>query len=170
MRTSTALRTLTAALFTGGVLAAAPFGTAGTAMAAAPTGSHVSDHFGHSGHSGHSRIRGTVVSVGELNVRERPTTHSPVVAALAPGSHGHVECSVLGQKVRGNPHWYWLPGVDGWASAVFIDTGGRPVPTCTDPCPQRKDHGRDHDRDHNDDHGQWSASGSLTLDWNVTIG
>lgn len=154
MRTTPALRTLTAVLFTGGILAV----PVGTATAATPAGSDGSDRSG---------IRGTVVSAGELNLRQQPTTDSRVVGQLAPGSRGHVECSVTGQTVRGNPHWYWLAGVNAWASAAFIDTGGRPVPRCTDPCPEWKDqdHGSDHDND-----GQWSFSGSWSFTWNVTFG
>ncbi|MEH0420278.1 SH3 domain-containing protein [Streptomyces sp. B21-083] len=145
MRTTPALRTLTAALFTGGILAV----PVGTAMAAAPAGSHGSHGSG---------VRGTVVSVGELNLRQQPTTHSRVVARLAPDSHGRVECKVVGQTVRGNPYWYWLPGVNAWASAVYIDTGHRSVPTCADPCPEWKDD------------GHWSASGTFSFNWNVTFG
>ncbi|MGW1714454.1 SH3 domain-containing protein [Streptomyces sp. NPDC002156] len=143
MRTTPALRTLTAALFTGGILAV----PVGTAMAATPAGADG------------SRIRGTVVSAGDLNLRKQPTTDSAVVGQLSPGSHGHVECSVVGQTVRGDPHWYWLPGVNAWASAAFIDTGGRSVPSCTDPCPEWKD-----------DDGQWSFSGTWSFSWNVTFG
>lgn len=148
MRTTPALRTLTAALFTGGILAAAPIGTA---MAAVPAGSGGSDGPG---------IRGTVVSAGVLNLRQQPTTDSRVVGRLSPGSHGRVECSVVGQTVHGNAHWYWLKGVDAWASAAFIDTRGRSVPSCTDPCPQWKDGGD----------GHWSVSGTWSFNWNVTFG
>ena len=139
----------TSALFTGGILAASISALpVGTATAATPANSHGSG------------VRGTVVSAGELNLRQQPTTDSPVVGRLAPGSHGRVQCSVLGQTVRGNAHWYWLKGVDAWASAAFIDTGGRSVPSCTDPCPEWKDGG----------HGHWSASGTWSFNWNVTFG
>lgn len=125
------------ALFTGGILAASlSLLPVGTATAAMPAGSAGYD--GYAGYDG-SGIRGTVVSAGELNLRQQPTADSRVVGQLAPGSHGHVECSVTGQTVRGNPHWYWLAGVNAWASAAFIDTGGRSVPGCTDPCPEWKD-------------------------------
>ncbi|WP_329274241.1 SH3 domain-containing protein [Streptomyces sp. NBC_01451] len=154
MRTTPALRTLTAALFTGGILAAVPIGTA---TAAAPAGSGGSDGSG---------VRGTVVSAGELNLRQQPTTDSPVVGRLSPGSHGRVDCAVVGQTVRGNPHWYWLPGVDGWASAAFIDTGGRSVPGCADPCPEWKDDGHGHGQEHGQGHG--NASGTWSFSWNVT--
>ncbi|WP_405770732.1 SH3 domain-containing protein [Streptomyces sp. NBC_01538] len=146
---------ITSALFTGGILAASisllPFGTAVTATAATP------DHAGGSHGSG---VRGTVVSAGVLNLRQQPTTDSPVVGQLAPGSRGRVLCSVLGQTVRGNPHWYWLKGVDAWASAAFIDTGGRSVPRCSDPCPQWKDGGDTH----------WSVSGTWSFNLDVTFG
>ncbi|MDW4904777.1 SH3 domain-containing protein [Streptomyces sp. ADMS] len=147
MRTTPTLRTITAALFTGGILAV----PAGTAMASAPAGSDGSG------------VRGTVVSAGELNLRQQPTTDSRVVGRLTPGSHGRVECSVVGQTVRGNPHWYWLSGANAWASATFIDTGGRSVPSCTDPCPEWKD-GKD-----GKDDGHWSASGTWSFTWNVTF-
>ncbi|NEA62782.1 SH3 domain-containing protein [Streptomyces sp. SID12488] len=160
MPTTPALRILTAALFTGGILAAVPVGTA---LAAMPAGSDGSDGSG---------VRGTVVSAGELNLRQQPTTHSPVVGSLSPGSHGRVECAVTGQTVRGNPHWYWLPGVNAWASAVFIDTGGRSVPSCTDPCPEWKPDWKDdnHGDGHDHGHDRWSASGTWSFSWNVTFG
>lgn len=147
MRTTPALRTLTAALFTGGILAV----PVGTAMAATPAGS---------GGSG-GPVRGTVVSAGDLNLRQQPATDSPVVGRLAPGSQDRVECSVVGQTVHGNPHWYWLVGAHAWASAAYVDTGGRSVPSCTDPCPEWKDHG--HDR-----HDGWNASGSASGTWSFT--
>ena len=149
MRITPALRTLTAALFTGGILAV----PVGTALAAAPAGSDGSG------------VRGTVVSAGELNLRQQPTADSRVVGQLSPGSHGHVECSVVGQTVRGNPHWYWLAGVNAWASAAYIDTGGRSVPSCTDPCPEWKDDGG-----HGHGHDEWSVSGTWSFTWNVTFG
>ncbi|MEU6222394.1 SH3 domain-containing protein [Streptomyces sp. NPDC047042] len=145
------------ALLTGGILAASlsvlPVGTASAAVAGDSGGSH-----------GHG-VRGTVVSAGELNLRQQPTTDSPVVGRLAPGSHGRVECSVVGQRVRGNSHWYWLKGVHAWASAAFIDTGGRSVPRCTDPCPEWKDGGGD---GHGD--GHWSVSGTWSFNLDVTFG
>ncbi|MFF1441052.1 SH3 domain-containing protein [Streptomyces sp. NPDC058295] len=126
MRTTLALRTLAAALLTGGTLAGATLGT--TAAAAPPT----------SGGDGNGSIRGTVVSRSELSVRQEPTTRSPVVATLASGSHDRVQCRVKGQSVNGNPDWYWLFGAQGWASAAFVDTGGARVPDCADPCPRWK--------------------------------
>lgn len=156
MRTTPALRTLTAALFTGGILATAVAVPIGTATAATPGNSANSANSGNSGGSHGAGVRGTVVSAHELNLRQQPTTDSPVVGRLAPGSHGRVECAVAGQTVRGNPHWYWLPGVNGWASAAFIDTRGKTVPRCTDPCPEWKDD------------GHWSASMTWSLNWNVT--
>ncbi|MFF5185221.1 SH3 domain-containing protein [Streptomyces sp. NPDC000345] len=123
MRTTPALRTLAAALLTGGTLAVT---TAGTAAAAPPTSGD--DH----------PIRGTVVSRTDLNVRQQPTTHSAVVASLAPGSHDQVQCRVVGQSVNGNPYWYWLLGAQGWANAAFVDTRGAHVPACADPCPRWK--------------------------------
>lgn len=126
MRTTLALRTSAAVLFTGGILTVAALGT--TAAAAPPT----------SGGDGDSAIRGTVVSRTELNVRQEPTTHSRVVDVLAPGSQDRVQCMVKGQSVNGNPDWYWLFGAQGWASAALVDTGGARVPDCADPCPRWK--------------------------------
>ncbi|MEH0545606.1 SH3 domain-containing protein [Streptomyces sp. B21-105] len=124
MRTTVALRTLAAALLAAGSLAVATSGA--TAAPALPA-------------SGGDPVRGTVVSRTELNVRQEPTTHAPVVAALAPGSHDLVQCMVKGQSVNGNPDWYWLYGAQGWASAAFVDVGRAHVPDCADPCPQWKD-------------------------------
>ncbi|MER5434669.1 SH3 domain-containing protein [Streptomyces sp. NPDC002588] len=124
MRSSPALRTLSAVLLTGGAFAAV---TTGTTAAALPAS------------GGDGPVVGTVVSRGELNVRQQPTSHSAVVAALAPGSHDRVECKVKGQSVHGTPYWYWLRGAQGWASAAFVDTRGARVPDCADPCPQWKD-------------------------------
>ena len=127
MRTTPALRTAVAALIGGGVLTVA---AAGTSLAAAPSSpSHGSDR----------PVLGTVVSRGELNVRLQPSTASPVVGALAPGSSDRVRCEVSGQRVLGDARWYWLTGAHAWASAAFVDTGGHPVPSCADPCPGEKD-------------------------------
>ncbi|MCT9008165.1 SH3 domain-containing protein [Streptomyces rhizosphaerihabitans] len=170
MRTTPALRTLAAALLSGGVLTVA---AAGTSMAAVP-----SAHTGDGGGSG-SPVWGTVVSRGELNLRLQPSTGSPVVGALSPGSQDRVECSVRGQSVSGDTSWYWLVGAHAWASAAFVDTGGRWVPSCSDPCPDQKDgvwHNAHWDNNRNpaDDPG-WSvtASGSWTFTvssaWSWTV-
>ncbi|MFF5306055.1 SH3 domain-containing protein [Streptomyces sp. NPDC013161] len=162
MRTTPALRTLAAALLTGGTLAVA---AAGTTAAAAPT-TYAEGHGG--GGGGGSPIWGTIVSRTELNVRESPTTHSPVVAALSPGSQDRVQCVVRGQSVNGNPDWYWLVGAQAWASAAFVDTGGQGVPSCSDPCPGWRDGGNgnsgdsnwNNDPNWNDDNSSWSTSAS----------
>ncbi|MBK3637975.1 SH3 domain-containing protein [Streptomyces sp. MBT97] len=125
MRTTVALRTPAVALLAGGTLAVASLGTTAEAR---PAGRG----------DGDGSVRGTVVSRTELNVRQEPTTHSPVVAALAPGSHDRVQCRVKGQSVDGNPDWYWLFDAQGWASAALVDTGGARVPDCADPCPRWK--------------------------------
>ncbi|MEV0174317.1 SH3 domain-containing protein [Streptomyces sp. NPDC050803] len=136
MRTTPALRTLAVALLAGGSLVAA---TAGTAAAAPPTYAD-GERGGGGGHGGHGGpIWGTVVSHTKLNVRQAPTTHSPAVGWLSPGSQDRVDCKVIGQSVNGNPYWYWLVGAQAWASAAFVDTGGHRVPTCSDPCPEWKD-------------------------------
>lgn len=160
MRTTPALRTLAAALFSGGVLIAA----AGTSMAAAPSAPA-------GGSEGH--VRGTVVSGGELNVRLQPGTTSPVVAALPPGSQDRVQCAVSGQSVLGDTSWYWLVGAHAWAAAAFVDTGGHRVPSCSDPCPGEKDgvwhdaHWDHDDRDLSQDPG-WSSDGSGSWTFSVS--
>jgi len=173
MRTTLALRTLAAALLAGGTLVAAAAGT--TAAAATPTTvpAHVDGRGG--GGSG-SPIWGTIVSRTRLNVRAGPTVDSAVVTRLSPGSQDRVQCMVQGQSVNGNPYWYWLVGAQGWASAEFVDTGGRSVPTCADPCPQWRD-GNWSNANWNDpswSDGSWAASGSVSFSisgswsWSVT--
>jgi hypothetical protein len=173
MRTTTpALRTLAAALLSGGVLTVA---AAGTSMAAA-----TSAHTGSGGSSG-SSVQGTVVSRGELNLRLQPSTSSPVVGSLPSGSQDRVQCSVSGQSVSGDTTWYWLVGAHAWASATFVDTDGQWVPSCSDPCPGDKDgtwhnaHWDDNDRNLRDDPG-WSSTGSgwtfsvsSSWTWSVTV-
>ncbi|MEV0253198.1 SH3 domain-containing protein [Streptomyces sp. NPDC050732] len=88
-------------------------------------------------------IWGTVVSGPDLKVRDEPSTHGTVLEKLPYGSEDRVKCSVRGTTVHGDPHWYWLEGVRGWASAAYVDTGGRHVPSCPsseDPCPKWRDH------------------------------
>ncbi|MER5450083.1 SH3 domain-containing protein [Streptomyces sp. NPDC002766] len=153
MRTTPALRTLTAALFAGGTLVAA---AAGTSAAAQPS---------HSGGSG-GPIWGTVVSRTALNVRARPTVDSTVVDRLSPGSQDRVQCMVRGQSVDRNPYWYWLVGAQGWANAEFVDTGGRWVPTCADPCPRWRD-GNWTNADWNDP--SWSGTWAVTTSVTITV-
>lgn len=128
MRTAPVLAALAAALLAGGALTTTATAAPATATAAAPA---------HEGGGG--VVWGTVVSGGDLNVRDRPDTGAAVVARLAPGSQDRVECATHGAAVFGNPYWYWLTGVRGWVSAAYVDTGGRSVPSCTDPCPSWKD-------------------------------
>jgi hypothetical protein len=136
MRTTPALRTLAAA---------AP-------SAPSALSRYAEGHGG--GGGGGSPIWGTIVSRTDLNVRQSPTTRSPVVDSLSPGSQDRVQCVVRGQSVNGNPDWYWLVGAQAWASAAFVDTGGRSVPSCSDPCPGWKDGG---------DNSNWGDSNSS---WN----
>lgn len=154
MRTTPALRTLAAALLTGGTLFAAAAGT--PAAAAPPT---YADGLGGRGSGG--PIWGTIVSGVALNVRAAPTVHSPAVDKLSPGSQDRVECAVRGQRVNGDPYWYWLVGAQGWVSAAFVDTDGRGVPHCADPCPQWKD-GSWTNWDDPYENPSWSTSGSGT--------
>ncbi|WP_367321898.1 SH3 domain-containing protein [Streptomyces sp. HUAS ZL42] len=149
MRTTPAARTLAAALLTGGTLAVA---AAGTTAAAAPS-THADGHGG--------AVWGTVVSRTDLNLRQAPSTHAPVVGSLAPGSKDRVQCMVQGESVHGNPNWYWLAGARAWASAAFVDTGGARVPACADPCPRWKD-GSWTNWDDPFWNDSWSASGSVS--------
>jgi hypothetical protein len=168
MRTTPALRTLAAALLTGGTLAVA---AAGTTAAAAPT-TYAEGHGG--GGGGGSPIWGTIVSRTDLNVRQSPTTRSPAVGSLSPGSQDRVQCAVRGQSVNGNPDWYWLVGAQAWASAAFVDTGGQWVPSCSDPCPGWKDGGNNNsgnsswnnDPNWSDNSNAWSTSASGS--WSVS--
>ncbi|MBP5868543.1 SH3 domain-containing protein [Streptomyces sp. LBUM 1478] len=148
------LRGLVAAGITGGVLTVTALGTASAAVDRPAVRSHA-------GHEG--SVRGTVVARGDLNLREQPTTHSRVVGYLAPGSHARVDCVVRGQKVFGDRHWYWLADVRGWASAVYVDTHGRSVPACTDPCPRWKDCDPCQDG-----HGHGDGNGSVSFTWTFT--
>lgn len=143
MRTTPALRTLAAALLTGSALTVLT-AAAGTSAAAPPTHSSSGDGSG-------GPVPGTVVSRGELSVRQQPTAQSPVVAALAPGDQDRVQCVVRGQSAFGDPDWYWLVGARGWAAAVFVDTGGQRVPGCPDPFPGRQDAS-----------GSWTFTGSAS--------
>ena len=137
MRTTPALRTLAVALLTGGSLVAATAGATAAAPATPPT--YADGSGSDSGGGRHGPIWGTVISHTKLNVRLAPTTHSPAVTWLSPGSQDRVECKVRGQSVNGNPYWYWLKGAQGWAAAAFVDVGRAHVPTCSDPCPEWKD-------------------------------
>ncbi|MGX1271231.1 SH3 domain-containing protein [Streptomyces phaeoluteigriseus] len=148
MRTTPALRTPAAALLTACTLAAAALGTTASASATV-------DGTG----SGDESVRGTVTSRTDLTLRQAPTTHAPSAGTLAPGSRDRVECRALGQSVNGDAHWYWLVGARAWASAAFVDTGGRRVPDCADPCPRWKDHGWANWHDAWDDE-TWSVTGS----------
>ena len=144
------LRALVAAGITGGVLTVSALGTASAAVDRS-----------HGDQEG--SVRGTIVARGDLNLREQPTTHSRVVGFLAPGSQARVDCVVRGQKVFGDRHWYWLADARGWASAVYVDTHGRSVPVCTDPCPRWKD--CDPCRD---GHGHEDRNGSISFTWTFT--
>ncbi|MGW0967627.1 SH3 domain-containing protein [Streptomyces sp. NPDC002516] len=168
MRTTPALRTFAGALLSGGVLTALAAGPALAVTGSAPTG----DGSG-------SPVWGTVISRGEMNLRLQPSTDSPVVGALSPGSQDRVQCAVNGQSVLGTTVWYWLVGAHAWASSAFVDTGGRSVPSCSDPCPDQKDgtwHNAhwDSGRSPRNDPG-WSmtASGSWTFTvtsaWSWTV-
>ncbi|MEV0113496.1 SH3 domain-containing protein [Streptomyces sp. NPDC050844] len=132
MRTTPAvLGTLAAALLTGGSLALG---------GASPASATTADGDNHNRH--HAVIWGKVVSPGDLKVRDAPSTGATIVDRLSSGSQDRVECQTRGTSVFGNTWWYWLGGAQGWASAEYIDVGGRHVPRCAvppdDPCPQHK--------------------------------
>ncbi|MFJ2814997.1 MULTISPECIES: SH3 domain-containing protein [unclassified Streptomyces] len=153
MRTTPALRILTAALLTGGTFAGAAAGT--TAAAATPP--TYADGHGGDGRGG-GPIWGTIVSRTELSVRAAPSVHSRVVDRLSPGSQDRVQCRAQGQSFNGDASWYWFVGAQGWVPASYVDTGGRWVPTCADPCPQWRNGSGDHRADRND--SNWSGSWS----------
>ncbi|MEV0317354.1 SH3 domain-containing protein [Streptomyces sp. NPDC050658] len=150
MRTTPALRTtpaalgtLAAALLTAGALS---LGGASPASAAGPPprndNNHGHESQGHDNHR-HDVIWGTIVAPHDLNIRDRPSTGAAIVAKLPSGSQDRVECATRGTSVWGNPYWYWLGGVQGWASASYVDVGNQHVPRCGssashDPCPQYK--------------------------------
>lgn len=84
------------------VILTAGFGVAGVSAAAAAPGSHDHDH----------GTPGTVTSWIELNVRQHPWTHSPVVWSLEPGTHVQLSCSQDG--------WYHLADGTGWVDARYV--------------------------------------------------
>jgi hypothetical protein len=147
MRTTPILRPLAAALLAGGTLAVSAAGT--TAAAAPPTYAEGHDD---------GYVRGTVVVGVEVSLRQQPSTLSAVAGLLDPGSQDHVQCTVRGQSVNGNPYWYWLTGAQAWASAAYVDTGSAAVPTCADPCPEWKDGWRNADWSDPDWHEAWALS------------
>lgn len=114
-----------AGLLTGGLLAV---------TAAAPAGANSGDV-----------VWGTVVSPSDLNLRSGPSTSASVVYRLPPGSQDRIECATDGSTVKGTSTWYWFTGARGWASAAYVDTGGRAVPSCTSGTPSD---GPRHDHDH----------------------
>lgn len=133
MRTTPALRTtpavlgtLVTALLTAGALS---LGGAAPASATAPPT-----------HNDHDVVWGTIVAPKDLKIRDAPSTSASVVAKLPGESQDRVECQTRGSSVWGNSYWYWLGGVKGWASAAYVDTGGKHVPSCAtaDPCQEYK--------------------------------
>ncbi|MGW7385255.1 SH3 domain-containing protein [Streptomyces sp. NPDC054794] len=118
MRTTVALRTLAAALLTGGTLAVAvPAAVAGAhADVAAPVGP----------------VLAVVVSHDPAPVRAAPTGYSALVNRLWPGTHVSLACETEGQTVHGSRIWFQLSGDRGWVSAHYVDAGHRWVPACGD--------------------------------------
>ncbi|MFF1693435.1 SH3 domain-containing protein [Streptomyces sp. NPDC058257] len=133
MRTTPALRTtpaalgtLAAALMTAGALS---LGGAAPASASAPPT-----------HNNHDVVWGTIVAPVDLKIRDMPSTSATIVARLPAESQDRVECETQGTSVWGDTSWYWLGGVQGWASAAYVDVGGQHVPSCgsSDPCKEYK--------------------------------
>lgn len=120
MRTTPALRTLAAALLTGGTPAVT---AAGTTATAAPPASAAGRGSGGPAKIGDT-VLGTITSRTDLPLRQSPTAHAPAVGSLARGSHDRVLCEVLGQSVNGNPYSYRLVDAHDWASASGTSSGG----------------------------------------------
>lgn len=58
-----------------------------------------------------------------LNVRERPTTSSRIVATVPPNGRVDIACQTEGDAVEGNPVWNFLPAYGGYAADAFLWTG-----------------------------------------------
>jgi len=58
-----------------------------------------------------------------LNVRERPTTASTVVATLIEGQTIEIGCQTSGESIAGTSVWDYLPAYGAYASDAFIYTG-----------------------------------------------
>lgn len=132
MRTTPALRTTPAAL---GTLATALL----TAGALSLGGASPASAAGPPAHN-QNVIWGTIVAPVDLKIRDMPSTGATIVAKLPAHSQDRVECVTQGTSVWGDTHWYWLGGVQGWASAAYVDVGGQHVPSCAtaDPCQEYK--------------------------------
>ncbi|MET8554687.1 SH3 domain-containing protein [Streptomyces sp. NPDC004959] len=64
--------------------------------------------------------KGKVVSRIDLNVREKPTTHSSVLRTVRPGQIIELRCKIIdGQSVDGNRVWY-RTGSKGWVTARYV--------------------------------------------------
>nr|WSZ94542.1 SH3 domain-containing protein [Streptomyces sp. NBC_00857] len=66
--------------------------------------------------------KGKVVSRVALHIRERPTSDSPSLGLLPPGTIVTLRCKVVGQNVEGNDLWYRLGGGrTGYVAARFVE-------------------------------------------------
>lgn len=66
--------------------------------------------------------KGKVVSRTALHIRERPTSNSPSLGLLPPGTIVTLRCKVVGQNVEGNDLWYRLGGGrTGYVAARFVE-------------------------------------------------
>ncbi|MEV6318943.1 SH3 domain-containing protein [Streptomyces sp. NPDC051776] len=79
-----------------------------------------------------ARPYGRVVSPVGINLRERPTTNSPVRGTLAYGDEVGLDCKVRGQSINGNDLWYKLRDRTVWAAARYVQNFGD-VPFCASP-------------------------------------
>lgn len=133
--TPAALGTLVTALLTAGALSLG--GATPASATASPT--HNSSATSSPAHD-HDVVWGTVIAPVDLKIRDAPSTGASIVAKLPGESQDRVECQTRGSSVWGNAYWYWLGGVQGWASAAYVDTGGQHVPSCatSDPCQEYK--------------------------------
>ncbi|WP_419995031.1 SH3 domain-containing protein [Streptomyces boninensis] len=99
----------------------------------------------------HHHENGKVVSHTTLNVRGKPSTHSPIIDKLPPGKLIDIECKAYGQNIGGNRIWYKLKGRPGWVPARYVKNL-KPIPFCPNPnpLPQHKPHHKPH---HQKPHG-----------------
>ncbi|MGC5346360.1 SH3 domain-containing protein [Streptomyces sp. DT24] len=74
--------------------------------------------------------KGKVISKIPLNVHSRPTTSSPVIGTIPPGTIITLVCKVRSERVDGNDIWYKLGGSrTGWVTARYVENLS-PVPYC----------------------------------------
>ncbi|MEC4019427.1 SH3 domain-containing protein [Streptomyces sp. H27-D2] len=104
----------TVVALTAGALALSLMGVAPAVSAEQPAHSQPAAQAAAWGNNGH------VVSRISLNIRSKPTTHSPVVGSLRSGSYIKLRCKVNGQNINGNRIWYELSHKLGWVPARYV--------------------------------------------------